>query len=439
MKYTIELVNNHPRCKVMTLDRRFFVLEDYELFQLIRNIETDRNYREHSGNSKNLFLKHSKMDISVLFKDYDDLYLPLVRLYNRFMKQEVKNQKIQNIKTKAAIGIITSGLVSATLIQQFSNALDNKINPMDVVSSNPTYFESIDNEKPIKINDGELTIESNNAYFTNLKVGPNDGVHEEILTVTTPHENTEVIEVSSDVEPVEETKDIEVMENSINPNLVSVDTEAVYDKGINDRVDKYMESINKYAHRRGLSPELVYDIASQEYGGEGSNVMHVVPKSWYDFVITTFNFDKNMMETMVITENPDKHKNVDIVITNEDLKNSKTNIAVGCIILQYSLATFDYNIPLGIQAYNNGVTGVRNIVETTSNRTGLSEEDILDSVEPIWLPNTDVIEYGDKNYFKNVVKHIDEDQIDSKVNDVYSVQYMEDGEVQTSEAQFKLR
>ena len=66
MKYTIELVNNRPQCKVATLDRKFFILEDYELFQLMREIETDRNYRDHSSNTKNLFLKHTKMNISVL-------------------------------------------------------------------------------------------------------------------------------------------------------------------------------------------------------------------------------------------------------------------------------------------------------------------------------------------------------------------------------------
>ena len=124
MKYTIELVNNRPQCKVATLDRKFFILEDYELFQLMREIETDRNYRDHSSNTKNLFLKHTKMNISVLFKDYDELYIPLVRLYNKFMKQEVKEQKIQSIKTKAAAVVITSGLVTATLLQQFYS-LDN--------------------------------------------------------------------------------------------------------------------------------------------------------------------------------------------------------------------------------------------------------------------------------------------------------------------------
>ena len=435
MKYTIELVNNRPQCKVATLDRKFFILEDYELFQLMREIETDRNYRDHSSNTKNLFLKNTKMNISVLFKDYDELYIPLIRLYNKFMKQEVKEQKIQSIKTKAALVVVTSGLVTATLLQQFNDALDHITRPSEVIGSSPTIFEEYNTNEPVSINGGELTIESNEAYFQNKSSNQEDIIHEE-LTITPRSEYTESDEVKSETNNAEaQEPETESSEN----NLVSVDMEAVYDKGINDRVDKYIDSINTYARRRGLSPELVYDVASQEYGGEGSNVMHVVPSSWYDFVITTFNFDKNMLETMVITKDPSKHKDVDIIITDEDLKNSKTNIAVGCIILQYSLAEWDYNIPLGIQTYNNGVTGVRNIVSTTANRTGLSEEEIIDSVEPIWLSNTDVIDNGDKNYFKNVVKHIDEDQVDSKVNDVYSVQYMENGEVKTNEVQFKLR
>ena len=69
----------------------------------------------------------------------------------------------------------------------------------------------------------------------------------------------------------------------------------------------------------------------------------------------------------------------------------------------------------------------------------MSRDQILETNNPVWLDYTSVIEQGDQKYFKNVVKHIDEDQIDSKTNDVYSVQYMEDGELQTNEVQFKLR
>ena len=167
MKYTIELVNNRPQCKVATLDRKFFILEDYELFQLMREIETDRNYRDHSSNTKNLFLKNTKMNISVLFKDYDELYIPLIRLYNKFMKQEVKEQKIQSIKTKAALVVVTSGLVTATLLQQFNDALDHITRPSEVIGSSPTIFEEYNTNEPVSINGGELTIESNEAYFQN--------------------------------------------------------------------------------------------------------------------------------------------------------------------------------------------------------------------------------------------------------------------------------
>ena len=232
MKYTIELVNNRPQCKVATLDRKFFILEDYELFQLMREIETDRNYRDHSSNTKNLFLKNTKMNISVLFKDYDELYIPLIRLYNKFMKQEVKEQKIQSIKTKAALVVVTSGLVTATLLQQFNDALDHITRPSEVIGSSPTIFEEYNTNEPVSINGGELTIESNEAYFQNKSSNQEDIIHEE-LTITPRSEYTESDEVKSETNNAEaQEPETESSEN----NLVSVDMEAIYDKGINARI-----------------------------------------------------------------------------------------------------------------------------------------------------------------------------------------------------------
>ncbi|MCR5483229.1 MAG: lytic transglycosylase domain-containing protein [Bacilli bacterium] len=414
MKYTIELINNRPRCKVATLDRKFFILEDYELFQLMREIEQDKNYKEHNSNTKNLFLKHSKMDVSILFKDYDELYDPLYKLYNKFMKQEMREKKIKSIKTKAAVGIITSGIISVALFNQIGTEVKELQNTK--IKTNTTYESSYEPQtfdNSLKTISKDITVSDNDAYFVSTST---KDMEETAPQVTTLEEET------SEIKPI------------------AVDVNAVYDKGINDRTDPFIDIIKQYAARRGISPELLYDIVSQEYGGDDYNLMHVVFDSWKDQVITSFNFDKNMLETIVLTDEPSKYYGkTDIIITREDLQNKKTNLAVGTIILQYSLAYFDYNIPLGIQAYNNGIGGVNMIIDKASKNTGMSEKEIKDTMEPVWINYTDVVEFGDKNYFENVVKHIDEDQQDSKINDVYSVQYMEDGELQTNEVQFKLR
>lgn len=425
MKYTIELINNRPRCKVATLDRKFFILEDYELFQLLREIEQDINYKEHNSNTKNVFLKHSKMDISVLFKDYDELYEPLYKLYNKFMKQEMREKKIKSIKTKAAVGIITSGIISAALINQIGTEVKNLQNTN--VKSNTTYESSYEPQTfDNNLNSKDITVSDNDAYFVSTST---KDMEKTAPLVTTAEENT--VSIAPGDSSKEEATEI---------TPITVDVNAVYDKGINDRTDPFIDIIKQYAARRGISPELLYDIVSQEYGGDDYNLMHVVFDSWKDQVITSFNFDKNMLETIVLTDEPSKYYGkADIIITREDLQNKKTNLAVGTIILQYSLAYFDYNIPLGIQAYNNGIGGVNKIIDEASKNTGMSEEEIKDTMEPVWINYTDVVEFGDKNYFENVVKHIDEDQQDSKINDVYSVQYMEDGELQTNEVQFKLR
>ena len=437
MNYTIALINNRPRCMVRTLDNRIIELEENEIFELIKNIEEDNRFREHNNNTNNLFLKHSKYNISVLFKDYEELYTPLCRLYNKYAKKEIRDQKIKSIKTKAAIGVLTSGIITATLANQFGAEVKRVMENTKYEPKVESIFTPIE-EEGLKVSTVEATptIASNEGLFISDETKEKTNVAEEVkLTEPTDVANTNVVQLSDaiTIEPNEAHTP-----TPLEPIQLEVD--ANYSEGINDRTDPYKEEIEKYGKKRGISPELLYDIVSQEYGGEGSNLMHVVFDSWKNQTITTFNFETNRLESMILTDTPEKYAGkVDIIITRNDLKNYKTNLAVGTIILQYSLAQFDYNIPLGIQAYNNGVGAVNQIVAEASRKTGMSVDAIIKNNDPIWLKYTNIIEQGDEKYFKNVVKHIDEDQVDSKTNDVYSVQYMDNGELQTNEVQFKLR
>lgn len=202
-----------------------------------------------------------------------------------------------------------------------------------------------------------------------------------------------------------------------------------------------MPDIIERANRWGISPSILRDQVSQEWDGKDNNLTHVVKDEWLDFVLTVYNYDTNQFEKFVITDNPQKYDGkVDHIFTGEDLLNPKANLSAGAIILQYALSRYDYNIPLGLQAYNNGPTAVNNILKETERKTGLTREQILATNEPIWLDYTYASEGADNDYFKNVIKHIDEDQIESKLNDVYSVNYIdENGEKQTNEVQYKLR
>ena len=75
MKYTIELVNNRPRCKVMTQNQRLFIIEGYELYQFLKEIIDDEeksylkflNYYLRTHNDiKKLLLPISKLSLDLL-------------------------------------------------------------------------------------------------------------------------------------------------------------------------------------------------------------------------------------------------------------------------------------------------------------------------------------------------------------------------------------
>lgn len=417
MKYTIELVNNKPQCRVATLDNKLYILEGYELFELLKDIEDDIDKFTRKDTPQSIFLRNKKRNEIIHFKNINELEKPLYDLYTKCAKKEIRDQKIEKIKTKAAITVITSGIIAAVL----ASKMQTNINTFTENEKSQTTTE--DQLTPNEENTNKITVDDTKVI-----------VPEEGELNTKASEEGEEVKVEPEKETIEETfvKNIE---------QIPVDQEIKYDPGINKRIEKFMPDIIERANRWGISPSILRDQVSQEWDGKDNNLTHVVKDEWLDFVLTVYNYDTNQFEKFVITDNPQKYDGkVDHIFTGEDLLNPKANLSAGAIILQYALSRYDYNIPLGLQAYNNGPTAVNNILKETERKTGLTREQILATNEPIWLDYTYASEGADNDYFKNVIKHIDEDQIESKLNDVYSVNYIdENGEKQTNEVQYKLR
>lgn len=420
-RYVVELVDGAPLCTVIKSNKEKYSMEGKELIQFLSRIDESiygRKERLNSYYSKKevgstlIYIdRYQKKNIRI--RHYDELVEPLKELYRENKRAILKANRMPVLKGRAVKGAAMGGIALALLAQTAGKKVD--------LENTATY-------------DKDAITQSNEKILATIE--------SEIAVINEKYQNDVIIpsEIRSIVANDDENQITQEEIDSI-VNSTQLDVEAVYDQGINDRVDPYMDDIVTQSVKRGMSPNITYDLISQEYDGTNTNLTHVVFNAWKDFIITTHNYETNKDEKIVLTDTPEKYAGqVDITISREELKNPKTNIAVGVILLHYSIDYFNQNIPLGIQAYNNGVGGVDNIIKATSQATGKTREEILSDMDNTeWMNYTSVIEFGDPNYFRNVVKHIDQHQQEDKINSDYSMKYIdEDGLEQEVSTSYKL-
>ena len=400
-KYVVSLENGRPICTVTKKDKSSYTIDGYELIQFLLRIDEtlfDRKDRKITfynkmtkGNSLSYISRLQGKNIRI--DNYEELMIPLKELYKEYKSKIRKQDEVKYYRRGASTtGVIIGGVALALLGGTRGKQID---------------IENTANFRPDVVH--EITIE----------------------------DNTRTIDINIDEEEMALSN--EEIESIVTPPVIELDQVAVYDQGIYEKLKPFEDMIRQEASIYGISYELMYDIISQEYG-EGTNLTHVVFDSWIDNIITVHNFDKNRDQTLVMTDHPENYLGkVEEIITRDDLKNPRTNIAVGAILLQTSFKKFDYNMGLGIQAYNNGITAVNRIIKETAVNTHKTREEIIANKTGIeWMDYTYIIESGDPYYFANVVKHINESQQISKLNDVYSVKYIQDGEEKEESIQFKL-
>lgn len=223
---------------------------------------------------------------------------------------------------------------------------------------------------------------------------------------------------------------------------VELDNNSLYDPGIEKRNQPYVDMIEQRANRWGVSYDLLYDVVSQEYGGptDKTNICHVVFDSWEDQIISAFNNETKQTEYIVLTNNPENYEKitadrsnagkpnaVDQTISQEELRNPETSLSICCIILKYCNEHFKGNVPLAIQAYNNGVGAVDQIVVKTADATGNTPDAIIDDKDGVyWLKWRNVGQKGDPNYFYNVAKHMSDE---NENENTYWIQIEKDGNI----------
>lgn len=191
--------------------------------------------------------------------------------------------------------------------------------------------------------------------------------------------------------------------------------------------NNYYEIVENYATKWGISPNLAMSMLTQESGGYSVNLMQIQFDSWIDMPLTTYNFNDNRYDTIVLTDHPEDYKGKGyICITRTDLNNPKTNISVGCIILKKSCEYMNYHISAGIQCYNFGTGNMEKVLNATAKAEGLSRDELLADQTNLDFTNyTNIIDVGDPSYLQNVIRYIQNPE------NGFSIKYIDEfGEIQ---------
>lgn len=211
-----------------------------------------------------------------------------------------------------------------------------------------------------------------------------------------------------------------------NVNNIYLDVEPIYDEDLERNVNEYNDIIEEASKKWGVSDVLIKAILMQESsGGKEINKMQIDFDQWKDQIIRVHNFETGEDEKIVLTDNPENYNNVNQTITREELNNPKTNISVGTIMLAHTYKYSGNNLLVTIFTYNAGSGKRDRILQLTSERTGLSIDELLaDKTSIAFKAYIDEVlpdDYGDHSYIENITKRI----IDKKV-DMFS---FKDGEV----------
>lgn len=219
-------------------------------------------------------------------------------------------------------------------------------------------------------------------------------------------------ENSNDIETVSTEKTVEKEVNYTFDNKTNSETyKYVY--------DNYNDVIEKVSEERGISKELLMGMVTQESAGLDSNLMQITYSVWSDHVFTTHNFSTGEDEKIVISNNPSGYKNSVKVISLDSMNDPYNNITIGSLIFRDALETYDYNIPLAIQAYNFGYGNMAKVLNAYSEETGKSKNSIIaDSDNVDFTKYTGVvIGQGDCEYLDHVMRYVDSDHIAIKKYD----------------------
>ena len=174
--------------------------------------------------------------------------------------------------------------------------------------------------------------------------------------------------------------------------------------------ENYSDVIDKVAKERGIDSSLLKAIVTQESSGKDPNLMQITYDVWADHVFNSYNYDTGKMERIVMS-NSNNYKSDIKVIPLSEMSNPYNNITIGSQILREELARYDYNLYLGIQAYNFGIGNMNTMFSAYTNDTGRSRNSIINDTDSIEFTNytNAVVGQGDSKYLEHVMRYVNDD------------------------------
>lgn len=154
------------------------------------------------------------------------------------------------------------------------------------------------------------------------------------------------------------------------------------------------------AYRFGLDDNLLLAIGTQERGVHsdvkdplgGIGLMQVQYDVWINKTVSYLERNPNTGE----------FEKKSITITDAMLKDLKSNIEVGSIILQTYLKIAKYNIPVAIQMYNMGDGALKSILRTYGSTCGKTLDEVLGDPMDLGWTEYRYLKIGDKKYLEKV-------------------------------------
>lgn len=418
--YTYHFTNDGTcACTVESNEKRFRLIEGkaVESLQLLDTISFDKiqvfkhSIRLYKGNSE-IHLR----DLDLFVKNRLDQYIP--KLYKRierslkdYLRKEAKKKQKQN-KTLNGMSKVAMG---ATLMAVLLSTMSLK-----------TESENLNEPLAIETNllSQEDMLEENNS-FSNLQ---ENGivVEKEYLEVENTQEESNAYQnqlVATTTDSLEETN----LNNMPNKgNIVYLNY-----KKTNDLVKKeyafkeYQELAVWCGEKWGISPNLILMQLTQESAGKEENLMQIVWDEWAGKPLRAYNFRDNKYETFILTNNPTEEEKAKYTcITENDLKNPKTNISIGCVLLRKSAEYMNYHIMAALQCYNLGFGNMDKIFDKIREKTGQTKEEILsDQSNLTFYEYTSLPGQGDPKYLSNIFQFID------NYGDAITFKHLQNGEV----------